>query len=174
MELPGRYFQGWFVMSRITLVTLRRLHFSVLTLCVVLVAVYVSIGFGPLLERKFFPMMVNGTILSAEEYDGKVTRLEFQAEKVRKCGWRTTDWFIGKYGGLSAYVPSVHKSSPQIRDEGIHVWKNLWVALPEDVIRAKSFSITKHRCHPFWLSESLFYNGVEEIELLDIIERSEP
>lgn len=120
---------------------------------------HLSLAVGPLLERKFFPVMINGQILDVEEQPNGMSQITFSAEKVRPCTWFQTTWWIGHLGGLSAQVVARHESPPQVRSEGLHIWKNLWVGLSEKLLRTSSYSITYHDCHPFWRSQSIFFNS---------------
>jgi hypothetical protein len=116
-------------------------------------------------ESRFFPVMENTIIINAENVgiDGQaITRLEITSNKVRDCDkWLSVEWYLGKIDGRSARVPSEFKDRPQIRPTGEHHWKNLFVSLPENLIRQSSYGVVKHDCHGWWDTETIFYVGNE-------------
>ena len=128
-----------------------------------LMSLFVSIMlFGPVIERKYFPVMKPGSIVVATRDSATQTSLWFKAEKVRDClPWISTSWYLGKLNGKSAFVYTKHTAPPEIRDPGVLEWKRIIIGLPEESIRSNSFAITKHYCHPFWPSQSVFYIGNE-------------
>lgn len=141
--------------------TLQRLLWALVTAAFTLSLLLAVIALGPSLERKFFPVMVNGHILAVTDEAPGLSGVRFEATKVRKCPWYTTSWFIGEYTGLAALVPSEHTAPPEVRDLGVHRWEKILVGLPEDVLREHSFAITEHSCHPLWKSQSVFFLGEE-------------
>lgn len=146
-------------MTNLSTQTLKFVYQIVLAVFLTLVCIHLMFAFGPVLERRLFPVMINGKIEKVEPVATNSSRLEFTAEKIRNCDWIRTSWWIGDPDGLSAQVPAVHKAPPQVRPTGRHYWNQLFVGLPEHVLRTASFSITFHRCHPFWASQSMFYDS---------------
>lgn len=84
--------------------------------------------FFPSVERKFFPVMVNGQWGHViEEVDGGII-VSASATKVRGCGWKETEFFLGIRNGLHSAMPRArHMDPPAVNDVGDLVWSRIFL-----------------------------------------------
>jgi hypothetical protein len=116
---------------------------------------------GGYIEYYYYPVMVPGEFISAEEATNGYSAISYNAFKLRDCDWTETKWYFGNPEDHihSLRIPMFHGEAPEIREVGEHIWRNTYINLPVEAIRDNSYAISFHSCNPFWETQSLFFVG---------------
>lgn len=113
----------------------------------------------PRLEGYLFPV-VEGVQLTSVELSPKnfqKTRVEGTFQRNRDCAYIRLDWYIGTIED-GALVPIEFLAGAKDRDTGLEEFGPWDIAMTPTQFK-KSEAIAVHRCHPFWLTETIFWKS---------------
>ena len=112
---------------------------------------------GGRVEGVFWPVVSLGQIDRIETVGETRVRFWGHATRLRTCSFERLDWYLGE--------PSAHSRADLVFEEGTKVRASgefefgAWVVqLTPEQLYDRSYAIVYHRCHIFWLTETLFYN----------------
>lgn len=109
------------------------------------------------LEGRFFPVVTDVEFSSVTPAGNRSSRIEGSFYKPRGgCDFVGIDFFLG---GVNRSIPVdlVFEDGSKERGQGYEEFGPWVVQLSEGQFNNRSFAIVRHRCHPFWITETLFY-----------------
>lgn len=116
--------------------------------------------YGPIIEGIYFPVTENTQIQKRIPLDEGKTELWGVSKKIRpECSYAKLEWWYGNPNGNKVLIPSLIEEKAKIRGGGWFEWGPWVVKLDPLLVKNESFAVVYHSCHPFWLTETLFYVG---------------
>ena len=124
--------------------------------------VMMAVVFGPpyLQDREaaLLPVVRPVTITSIRNVADGVM-ISAQSEKLRKCNWRQTNFYLGSRKGLNVIITtSPHQDPPRINEVGYLEWGNIFLPGITKESVGMTFADAYHECHWLYLSRSNFWN----------------
>jgi hypothetical protein len=109
-------------------------------------------------EGQLFPVATDVRITATERTGTTWTRFWGGFDKVRDCDFVRIDWAL-QIGENYAVADFRFDEGPKIRYEGGEDFGPWAVQLSTEQLQERGYAVVFHRCHPFWLTETLFYKG---------------
>ncbi|WP_424967346.1 hypothetical protein [Dinoroseobacter sp. S375] len=111
-------------------------------------------------EGRLFPVVKRAQITSVDALGETRSVIYGTSSRLRSCAFRRVDFFLGT-PEANARVDLDMRETSKVRPGGEFDFGPWLVQLTPDQF-PRAFAVVKHRCHPFWLTESLFYLGSVE------------
>lgn len=128
--------------------------------CLVLLLALVLLPLLAPVEGRLFPVVKRAQITSVEAQGETRSVIYGTSSRLRECDFHSVDFFLGT-PEASARVDLEFLEASKNRPGGGFEFGPWLVQLTPDQF-PRAFAIVKHRCHPLWLTESLFYLGSVE------------
>lgn len=115
--------------------------------------------FGPKVEGYLFPV---SKLHNAEFSQLAIneTLIEGEFDKFRECDFLELNAFVINAAGVRVLVEIVLLRPVSVLGEGRFKWGPWALKMPIWRINELQLElVTYHRCHPFWITETLFYEG---------------
>lgn len=112
--------------------------------------------FGGAVEGFVFPVVVDVEISETEQLEGGMTRIWGSFYKARECDFEDLAFFLGT-PGTDARVSLEFEEGSRLRENGQFDYGPWLVQMTPGQLRAGSYSVVRHRCHPLWLTETRFH-----------------
>jgi len=112
--------------------------------------------FGGRIEGHYFPVTRQVSILKADRVNAVQTRFWGELKRERQCEFESIEWRLGEIGS-SARADLVFEEGAKVRGSGLEEFGPWVVQLTREQLLDRSFAVVRHRCHPFWVTETIFY-----------------
>lgn len=120
-----------------------------------LAAVPLLWALGPVVENRYFPVVTNVTVYGeVGASEGLLFEVAFR--KARPCEFLGVSWYLGSKRVGVEFEPNSEKFF-RSRPTGEQT-AGPWLAKGITTLRG-THAIAHHRCHPLWVTETLFYDG---------------
>lgn len=138
------------------MVIVRQIIASAIAFLLAAIIVAMVQAYMPAIEGRFFPVaqVTSYTIQRAEE--GGDTLIYGTQKKVRDCSILSIDVAVVDPLGVSSEIRRKRSDQVIVRDTGEFDWGPWSLEAPLDVIEQWLRVTTVHRCHPFWLTKSVY------------------
>lgn len=111
---------------------------------------------GGRVEGYLFPVTTLGVITKYEPMGETWTRVWGHSERLRQCSFEHLSWYLA-HNGHNARADVMFEEGTKVRDGGEFDFGPWVVQLTPSQLFTRSYSIVYHRCHPFWLTETRFF-----------------
>lgn len=115
------------------------------------------VTYGPRLEGTLRPVVVSTHLTRVLPDEDNWSVIYGDSRKVRDCTFIGMEWYYGKPRADHVLVPLEILEPSRIRNNGEFGFGPWRINLSSDLVREKSFAIVRHRCHPFWVTETHFW-----------------
>ena len=112
--------------------------------------------FGGRVEGYFFPVTSQVSIIQTEVINPVQTRFWGELKRERQCAFESLEWRLGELGS-SSRADLVFEEGAKVRGSGLEEFGPWVVQLTPDQLLNRSFAVVRHRCHPFWITVTIFY-----------------
>lgn len=112
---------------------------------------------GGHVEGWLFPVTTLGVITQTQPIGETSTRIWGHAERLRQCSFEQLIWYLGDRTH-HARADLVFEEGTKVRGDGFFDFGPWVVQLTSDQLKDRSFAVVYHRCHPFWLTVTRFYD----------------
>lgn len=113
---------------------------------------------GGKIEGRYFPVVSQADISRVERVGQVATRFWGSFEKLRDCTFEDLKFYLGD-PTASARADFEFEEVASVRHQGDENFGPWLVQLTPDQLTNRSFAVAKHKCHPLWLTETIFYQG---------------
>lgn len=133
---------------------------TVCSTILIMALIYATAEFGPMLESKYRPVIVDFKIVRKEAAFGHRTAIYVSFNKIRDCAYIGTAWYKGsRKGGFERVAfRAVNLPNSPSRPTGEQLAGPWVVDIPPDVLE-HSFAEYYHQCNPFFITRTPFYDG---------------
>ena len=117
--------------------------------------VYVQ-TFAGTIEGRYSPVVVGVSINRVEPVGDTKSRIWGEFQKVRNCEFVGLEFYLGTPANSARVDLDIEEASKQ-RGEGFEDFGPWLVQLDPEQLSGRAFAIVRHKCHPFWITETGFY-----------------
>lgn len=135
-----------------------REHMKTLFFAVMGVMLYAfAVTFAGRLEGRLWPVVDNVEVTRVMGMGETATRFWGSFDKVRECQFDSLEFYLGGDGN-GPRADFIFEEAASERRQGAENFGPWLVQLTPDQLQNRSFSIVKHKCHPLWLTETVFHS----------------
>lgn len=127
--------------------------FTVSTLCAAALGLIVTAAKE--FEGQFWPVVADVTFRTVHPVDRLTARIGGTFRKVRSCDFDHIEFRL--LAGDAYSIVEVRFEEPaQVRFPGLETFGPWLIDMSAEQFSAASMAIVFHRCHPFWLTQTIF------------------
>lgn len=131
--------------------------FNTLAIVAITLSLYVyGQSFGGKIEGRYFPVVIGVDVNRVEAVGDTKARIWGEFQKVRECAFVGLAFYLGTPGNAARVDLDLEEASKQ-RAAGFEDFGPWLVQLDPEQLRGRAFAVVQHRCHPFWITETVFY-----------------
>lgn len=136
---------------------------NALILAFVVMLVFFAEVVGGIVEGHFFPVTSRAEIREVAAAGQGLTRIWGEIRKRRDCAFVEVEWWLGVSGrraaGAYAVADLEFEEGTRVRASGPFSFGPWRLQLTPEQVLNRSHAIVFHRCHAFWLTETLLYDS---------------